>query len=252
MNVIVLAAGTGSRLRPLTDELPKPLVRLAGKPLIRHTLDMFSQLEQCADSGIIVVGGYRFDTLQNYLRTSIPVSVKEKVTLLENTRYTEGNLITLITAMKYLVGDVLIMNADHVYPVELMNTFLDWDSDDIRIACDFDRNLTHDDMKVLLDSEGYLKMIHKKLTEFSGGYIGMTLVPAIKMDVYRNAILEIQDSIGNEAVVENVLEFLGDSSDAPKMVDLSGFGWLEIDTTDDLAKAEEWYNKNDFTGFWKA
>jgi NDP-sugar pyrophosphorylase family protein len=53
MQVVILAAGEGTRLRPLTYETPKPLLPVAGKPILQHTLE---QLKGIASEVILVIG----------------------------------------------------------------------------------------------------------------------------------------------------------------------------------------------------
>ena len=63
---MVLAAGLGERMRPLTEKVPKPLVRVAGKPLIDHVLD------RLAETGVekAVVNVHHFaDSLERHLAT---------------------------------------------------------------------------------------------------------------------------------------------------------------------------------------
>ncbi len=54
MHALILAAGDGERLHPLTDSLPKPLLRLRGRPIINHVLDAL--FDAGVDDATIVVG----------------------------------------------------------------------------------------------------------------------------------------------------------------------------------------------------
>lgn len=64
MKAMILAAGRGERMRPLTDHTPKPLLRAAGKPLIEHTLN---QLVSAGFTEIVINHAYLGEQIEAYL-----------------------------------------------------------------------------------------------------------------------------------------------------------------------------------------
>ncbi|OEJ69564.1 phosphocholine cytidylyltransferase family protein [Magnetovibrio blakemorei] len=108
MRLIVLAAGTGSRLAPLTNDRPKCLVELGGKPLFEWTLDA---ADRAGIDEVIVVGGYLADQLSRY-----------DVKVLVNEDFATTNMVhTLFLAQEYF-GDGFIMSyGDIVYTPEVLN-----------------------------------------------------------------------------------------------------------------------------------
>lgn len=65
MKVVILAGGEGKRLRPLTDNVPKPLVEINGRAIIDHQMDMFRNLG--LDS-FVVLAGYKSDVLKEHFK----------------------------------------------------------------------------------------------------------------------------------------------------------------------------------------
>lgn len=107
MQAVILAAGRGKRLRPLTDSRPKPLIRLNGKPMIGYILDT---LPDSIDEIVIVIG-YRGTQIQKYVGASwkdIPVRYVIQARPL-------GSYDALHKCHKRLRGRFLVVAADVLY-----------------------------------------------------------------------------------------------------------------------------------------
>src|SRR3546814_9035203 len=108
-SAMVMAAGLGKRMRPLTATRPKPLVRVAGKPLIDHSLD---RIEAAGIGHVVVNVHYLADALEAHLAAqkrpfSIAIS-DERSQLLE----TGGGMVR---ARPLLTGDpILIVKSDNI------------------------------------------------------------------------------------------------------------------------------------------
>jgi bifunctional UDP-N-acetylglucosamine pyrophosphorylase/glucosamine-1-phosphate N-acetyltransferase len=110
MQCVILAAGKGSRLRPLTDEVPKPLVKMCGTPLIDH---IASALPSAVKEFVIVVG-YRGDMIRQHCGTEFH---GRKVTYVEQTDI-NGPAKALWLCEDLIKGRFLFMFADDIHGKE--------------------------------------------------------------------------------------------------------------------------------------
>ena len=107
MKVIIPLAGFGKRMRPHTWSKPKPLVNVAGKPVLGHILDKLSDLDVEVDELIFIVG-WLGKQIQEYYETSgypYPASYVEQKELL-------GQAHAIWLAREHLHGPVLIIFAN--------------------------------------------------------------------------------------------------------------------------------------------
>ncbi|MDY6934327.1 MAG: NTP transferase domain-containing protein [Spirochaetota bacterium] len=236
MRAIILAAGVGKRMGKITHRRTKGMVSVNGKKLIDHILDF---LELNIIDEAIVVGGYYFKELKEHVDNRNLKNVKA----IENKNFHKGNIFSLIRGLKEFSGDsFLITNVDHIYPRAMFKKMKE-SFKHITAMCDFDRELTDDDMKVKLkkcNGSISIDQIRKGLNDYNCGYIGMTYVDISMEEAYRNAIQETLKRRGDGAVVEDILQTLAeDEKTAPQICDLSGFQWHEVDTEDDLIRTEK-------------
>ncbi len=119
MKALVLAAGEGKRLRPLTNDRPKPMILLNGRPLLEYVLD---ELPDNVDELVIVIG-YRGDTIKQHFGSSY-----------------KGRPITYVEQREYLgTGHAVLIAKEH-----LPEKFMLINSDDIGDKTSFREGLQHD------------------------------------------------------------------------------------------------------------
>ncbi len=111
MQAVILAAGEGRRLRPLTDNVPKPMVRILGKPILEYTLSM---LPKEIDEVILVVG-YKGQVVKDYFGSLYKHFALRYV--LQETPMGTGHALEL-TKPFLKKGDFLFLYADDLYSRE--------------------------------------------------------------------------------------------------------------------------------------
>lgn len=234
MQVVLLAAGMGLRLGHLTRALPKAMIGLQGRPLIDHTLPHLLANRRVEE--VIVVGGFEYEVLAEHLEARYAM-FGDRLRILRNPDFIKGNLYTLEKALPFLSSSFLLCNVDHVFSQSTWSFILQ-ERESSRIFCDFFRSLAEDEMKVSLDEEKYLQKISKSLQLYDAGYVGLTYITISQLGAYRQAVSDTAQRFAEKAVVENILQVMADQGEKVGVVPFDRHKWHEIDTREELNKAE--------------
>ncbi len=236
---LILAAGQGTRLRPLTNDRPKCLVHLLGRSLLERQI---KTLQQTGISNIHIATGYRFDQIEVLgFGTSY------------NARYAETNMVeTLFSALDFIQqeGDLIIAYGDIVYQSDNLKALLAC-SDEIALMIDAKwkdlwslrlENPLDDAETLVMDKKGYVTELGKKPESYEriqGQYTGLIKIRSDKISEFvqfynqldRAAIYDGKDF--DNMYMTSFLQQLIDVGWKAKAV-LVNNGWLEIDSVEDL------------------
>lgn len=231
MKALILAAGLGTRLAPITNDRPKSLVPVNGKPIL------IKQIENLHENGITditIVSGYKAEILEKTVHEKYP-----EIKIIESVDYaTTNNMYSAYIAKEAVGGtEFLMMNADVFYDASVITALLDFEAPNA-IVTDIG-SYFEESMKVI-EKDGRLIEISKTVKEED------TLGASI--DVYKFSV------DGGSAFFAKCAEYIEEKKELKmwsevalneilgtvefKACPLVG-RWLEIDNHDDLAAAEK-------------
>jgi choline kinase len=233
MKAIVLSAGQGRRLLPLTTDKPKCLLKVDD---VRTALDV--QLESLARCGVeraVVVAGFGAHHVERHLEREPVPGIQVEV--LYNPLYAmTDNLTTCWLARHLMDEDFLLLNGDSLFEDRVLQCVLDARPAPITVTVDHKRAYDDDDMKVSLDEEGRLLAIGKTLKPemVNGESIGMLRFRGAGPKIFSDALeRSIRLPGALEAWYLSVVNELAQEVSVDT-VSVRGFWWREIDDRSDL------------------
>ena len=242
MNAIILAAGEGKRLRPLTEDKPKCMIDLFGKPLIQRQIETF---QACGINDISIVTGYCEDKI-----------TFDNVRYFRNYKYATTNMVeTLFCAKNAIKDSTLVSYGDIVFEKNVLKKLIEA-TDDMCVVVDKDwykywkirfTNPLDDAERLVLDNDGYITNIGQKVTntkQIMGQYIGLMKFQKngvhILKDFYERTKKHASSGINplnsnlpfEKSYLTDLLQGLILDGRKIKSV-LINNGWLEVDTIHD-------------------
>lgn len=231
MKALILAAGLGTRLAPITYEVPKSLVPVNGTPIIMKQID---NLHRNDLTDITVISGYKANILERTVHEAYP-----QVRFIENMDYAStNNMYSAYLARDVIDGnDFLMMNADVFYDLSVITTLLSFDWGNAIVT---DIGTYQEESMKVIEKDGRIIRISKQITPdvALGSSIDVYKFSADAGNVFFARCAEyieheIQRTLWSEVALNDILQDV-----MFKACPLNG-RWMEIDNHDDLKAAEQ-------------
>lgn len=235
MKAVILAAGLSSRIRSVTNGLPKCLLRFDDRAILDFQLD---SLRAAGVQGVAVVVGWGKEKILDHIADR-HASFCDRIHFLVNPNYARTNNIYSLWLARHWIGesDFLCLNADVLYHPEILLPAFATRAD---ISMIIDEEFREETMKVVIRDRCVVAM-RKGIPaqESSGTYIGITKFSRRACRPFFAAMKSLIDQGRLNEFFNSALLRLIDDGTRVYFTTTEGRPWTEIDDSTDLRFAEE-------------
>lgn len=260
MKAIILAAGYGNRMRPLTDTCHKTMLTVAGKTIIGRIID---GLLENGISDMIIVTGYRADELTNYLRSAYPSIA---FTFVHNAKYREtNNIYSMALAFEQCTidSDIILIESDLLYRPEVITRLINSEYSNVALVDKFRSGM--DGTVVTVEDKIITNVIPPHLQsesfDFSDKFKTLNIYKFSREfceTSFKKLLVYYANVIDNNCYYElilGILIYMQKETIHAEIID--GENWSEVDDPNDLQVAEFDFNEHRkeileyaFGGYW--
>jgi choline kinase len=230
VRAIVVSAGQGTRLLPLTLHIPKCLVEVNGRTILDHQVEA---LHAAGIGEIVVVGGYRADQIREHL-ARCPVG--SRATLVINPFWSVGSSIGSVWAARdYLAEPFCLINGDTIFdPAVVSNALADL-RPGVNLVVEPITVPGEDDMRVQV-RDGQVAAVGKKLPPADSTHRSLGMVLTTGGRAYLEALQAvIEADNGHNAYHHAVIDRLAHTTGVAALATRGGL-WCEVDRPEDIER----------------
>jgi choline kinase len=233
---IILSAGQGKRLSPLTDTRPKCLVELSGRTVLHWQL---RHLRQAGVTEVVVVTGFAADTVETEI-AGLDLPGMTVRTLFNPFFGLTDNLATCWLARGEMVGDFLLLNGDTLFEPAIAERLIAAPSAPITVTIDRKAaGYDADDMKVLTDGDA-LRAIGKTIEAYDAESIGFLRFNPEGAALFTKIVeAALRTPEGLKRWYLSVINQIAQDHDVVRVRSIEGLDWAEMDFPEDLPRNRE-------------
>lgn len=159
--IVILAAGKGTRMLPLTEKVPKPLIEINGKPFLQYILN---DVHDAGYEKIIVIGNYKLEQMKVFLDDNEPDAI------LVNQGEPKGSGHAILQAKEYVDEDFVVINGDSLFSSKDLKDIREKPKGNYIMGM---KSETPERYGVLITEDGNLMRIFEKPKEFMGDLVNV-------------------------------------------------------------------------------
>jgi 1L-myo-inositol 1-phosphate cytidylyltransferase len=229
-DAVILMAGTGSRLRGSAASMPKPLIPIAGRPLISYAIESFDNV---GVETLHAVVGPNADELAAAVAPLLPARMQFRP--ISNPNWQKQNGVSLLTVAGKIRGPFFLAMGDHLFEPSILEALIAH-ADPARLNLAIDKKIRSifdldDAMKVRMQDDR-LVAIGKTLADYNAIDTGIFICPENIFEYLRRVLRD-----GDCALADGV-RLMAEEGRAIG-VDIGDAWWQDVDTPEMLAQAEE-------------
>ena len=233
MKAVVLAAGEGARMRPLTFSKPKHMLPIGGKPVLHYTLKRISEV---GIRDVLLIVGYKKEVIEDYFRDGSSIGLK--ITYI-NQKKALGTANAINLAKEYINEDFLVVNGDLFFTVRALRSVIGaYKEESVTTLAVTKVEQPQYYGIVEVKGDKAVKLIEKPGSKVTSSRLANAGIYVFSGEIF-NTISRISESVRGEYEITDAISYNIEKGDLVKVCEIRGADWFDIGRPWDLLEANK-------------